>query len=189
VSERAKPARITPEPDAGHVPITEEFDRAKWTLPPPQVILVALVIVAVALAAVSWFARARPTSAGSIGEVAAVEMPDHNNVLAIVQFTIHNVGRKSMWIRDITAKLVTDKGEWTDVAANKSDLERYYKGFPELRQHAAEPFVQEMKIQPGGQQSGMILVGFPVSKDAFEHRKSLSVTVDLYDQRPLLLTK
>jgi len=32
--EATKPKATQPAPDAGHIPITEEMDSAKWTLPP-----------------------------------------------------------------------------------------------------------------------------------------------------------
>ena len=39
------PPRVAPPPrqaDAGHIPITEELDSAKWTLPPVGVILIGI---------------------------------------------------------------------------------------------------------------------------------------------------
>src|SRR3954453_2579548 len=35
-------------PDAGHVPMTEEMDSAKWSLPPIVPVLIALALVAIA---------------------------------------------------------------------------------------------------------------------------------------------
>jgi hypothetical protein len=46
----------------------------------------------------------------------------------------------------------------------------------------------EMKIVPGGEQKGTIIVSFPVNEDTFNKRKSLSVTVEPYDQRPLVIS-
>src|SRR5947209_19121880 len=37
-------------PDAGHVPMTEEMDSAKWSLPPIVPVLIALALVAIAVA-------------------------------------------------------------------------------------------------------------------------------------------
>src|SRR3954471_24083830 len=37
-------------PDAGHVPMTEEMDSAKWSLPPVVPVVVALAVVAIAVA-------------------------------------------------------------------------------------------------------------------------------------------
>jgi hypothetical protein len=35
----------------------------------------------------------------------------------------------------------------------------------------------------------MVLVSFPVSKDAFDKRKVLSVTLENYDRRPLVIAE
>ena len=47
----------------------------------------------------------------------------------------------------------------------------------------------ETKIPPGGKQHGTIIVSFPINKDAFDKRQSLSVVVSSYDQRDVVLTK
>src|SRR5215469_6104111 len=45
-----RPTPPPPPPDAGHIPITEELDKAKWTLPPAQVIVIGVVAVAIVVA-------------------------------------------------------------------------------------------------------------------------------------------
>src|SRR3954453_11924880 len=48
-SQTKRPPKPEP-PDAGHVPMTEEMDSAKWSLPPVVPVLIALGIVAVVIA-------------------------------------------------------------------------------------------------------------------------------------------
>lgn len=175
---------------AGQVPISEEFDRAKWTLPPLKPVLIAMALVAVVVAAAVWLVRPKPGAAGTIDDVYAAELPDKSSVLVAVQFTIRNISEKPFWVRGVSAHLKTDAGEWDDPAASAADFERYFQAFPDLRQHAAgKPWVKDVKIDPGGERAGAVIFSFPVGKDAFEKRKSLSVTVDAFDRRPLLITK
>jgi hypothetical protein len=47
----------------------------------------------------------------------------------------------------------------------------------------------ETKIQPGQKASGTIMVSFPVTKDAFDKRKSIAVTLTPYDEIPLTIKK
>lgn len=184
---RVKPSgQITNE--AGHIPLTEEFDRAKWTLPPVGVVLIALGVVAVVLAAWSWFGRAKPVASGGINDVGAVAV-DQNSVLVAIQFTMYNTTDKPIWIKEMSAKVKTDQGELSDTAASASDFQRYFQGFPDLRLHAGDPMLVETKIPPGGRQQGTIIVGFPINKDAFDKRQSLSVIVTPYDQRNVVITK
>ena len=44
-----------------------------------------------------------------------------------------------------------------------------------------------MKIAPGAEQKGAVLVSFPVTKEQFDARKDLNVTIEPYDQNPIVL--
>ncbi len=182
-----KAPTITP-PDAGHVPMTEEMDRAKWTLPPWQPVAIALVIVAVIVAVVVWQMSIKPLAEGGIEDVVAVQLPG-DNVLVALNVSLTNPGKKALWIRNLKARLNTEKGEFTDDAASPVDFERYFQAFPDLRQHAIEPLQVETKIVPGGQAKGTIVVSFPVNKEAFEQRKAISAIIEPYDQRAVVITK
>jgi hypothetical protein len=177
-----------PEPDAGHIPMTEEFDKAKWTLPPLGTVGMVLAVLAVIIGIVSFITRTRPAGAGNISEAYAIAMPD-NTVLAAVTLTLRNTTQKPLWIRNLKARIKTDQGEFTDDAANAVDFDRYFQAFPDLRGHSSQPLKVETKIMPGAQESGTVIVSFPVTVDDFNARKSLSVIVEPYDQRPITITK
>lgn len=183
-----EPNRDEPTPDAGHIPITEEFDRAKWTLPPMGVVGIVLVVIAVIVGIVSYAARPKPGATGSLDEAYAVAIPG-DSVLATIKVTLQNTGGKPLWIRNIKAQLKTDQGEYKDDAANAADFERYFQGYPDLRDHSMRPLRVETKINPGAQERGSVIVSFPVTLDNFSKRKSLSIIVEPYDQRPVTITK
>lgn len=166
----------------------EEFDRAKWTLPPAQILAIAIAAVAIVVAIVMYAARYKPVSAGSLGDVASVELADHNSVLVAINVTVRNIGQKPLWIHEMGAEVETDKGKFTDHAASAIDFDRYYQAYPTLKQKALPALMPEMKIAPGGEQKGTIIVSFPVNEDNFNKRKSLSVTVEPYDQRALVIS-
>ncbi len=187
------PADPSPVPTAGsdreqRIPVYEEYDKAKWTLPPPKIIGIALAILAVVVTIVVLLQRPAPTSSGSIDDVQVVE-PTSGGILVAINVTVHNVGHKPLYVHLIHAGVKTDKGEWSDDAASAVDYDRYYSAFPSLKQNAITAIKQEDKIPVGGEQKGRIIVSFPTTKDDFDHRKSLTVTIDAYDQRPLVITK
>lgn len=182
-----------PRPPAAPQPydiptLGEEFDRAKWTLPPAQIVAIAIAGVAIVVAIVMYVARYKPVSAGSLDDAAAVELADHNSVLVAVNVTVRNIGQKPLWVHQVTAGVDTDKGKFTDTAASAVDFDRYYQAYPTLKAHALPALMPEMKIMPGGELKGTVIVSFPVNQDTFDKRKSLSVTVEPYDQRALVLT-
>jgi hypothetical protein len=176
-----------PPPDAGHIPMSEEMDGARWTLPPIVPLLIAAAAVALIAGGYYWLGKAKPVSSGAIREVVAAEQPDKASVLVLVRVVVENKGDKPFWVRAMHAHLETSQGKWDDDAASAVDHDRYYLAFPELAAHRAPALQVETKIPPGGSQEGTLFVAFPVTKQAFDQRQSLSVTVDAYDQPSLVL--
>lgn len=181
------PLPKAPPPDAGHIPMTEEMDGARWTLPSLVPLLIAAAAVALLAGGYYWLGKPKPVSFGAIREVVAAEQPDKASVLVLVRLVVENRGEKPFWVRAMRVDLKTSQGEWTDEAASAVDHDRYFQAFPELAAHRAPALQVETKIPPGGNQEGMVIVSFPVTKQAFEQRQSLTVTVDAYDQPSLVL--
>jgi hypothetical protein len=188
---------VTPESAAQSGPtinIGDEFGTAKRNLPPPKVLGIGLALILV-ISAIVIFTQSRPTSSGSIDDVNAVEIPNQNSVLATINVTIQNNGKKAIWIHTMNASFETSapdsagKTEYTDEAGSPADFERYFQAFPELKTHAIAPLQVETKIQPGEKASGTIMVSFPVTKDVFDKRKSVSVIILPYDEIPVTLKK
>jgi hypothetical protein len=184
-----KPKARAPGPDAGHIPITEEMDSAKWTLPPVVPVVTVLLVLAAIIGVGAYLLRAKPGASGVLSGVYAAELPDKSSTMVLLQVSVTNIGNKPIWVRDIKAQLKTDQGEWSDDAASPQDYARYFQAFPELAQHQSPPLKPETKIAPGERVEGMVLVSFPVAKEAFDKRQSLSVTLENYDRRPMVITE
>lgn len=189
---------VTPAPkphtDAGHVPITEELDSAKWTLPPIVPVLIALAAVAIIVALVSFVNRPTPAASGEITDVQAVEMTGSKGdktMLVALNVKLRNTTDRTLYIKTVYGELSTPgtSEPIRDEAASFVDFDRYYAGYPDLKQNAIDPLKPETKIRPGAEASGRIIVMFPVSREQFDARKSIAVRLDLYDQRPVVITK
>jgi len=193
----------TPEPAADPAPepamdlgpgpgvnIGEEFGTAKRNLPPAKIVGIVLAAAALLLGIFAFLDRAKPQGGGSVDNIAVTEIPNQNAVLVAVNVTLHNAGEKPLWIHDIKATLKTDAGEFSDVAASAVDYDRYFQAFPALKERALAALPPETKIPVGGQAQGTVVVSFPVTRDGFDKRKSLSVIIQPYDQPlPVVLTK
>lgn len=193
--DSAKP-KPTPPPkqdadsyDRAHVPMGEEFDKAKWTLPPWQPVVIALVVVGIVVAIVSWVTKAKPQGKATIDNINVVQLQAGDSVLVAINATLSNTGKKPLWIHDIKAQVTTEKGDFSDEAAPAVDVERYYQAFSDLKQNTLPALLPEAKIAPGGQQAGTMVFSFPVTKDQFDKRKTLTVTIQPYDQKAVVLTK
>jgi len=184
-----QPQPSDPEPqfkDAGHIPMTEEMDSAKWTLPPMVPILGALVGVAVVVGVIALTTRAKPVVEGAITRVAAAEQ--ETNTMVAVQVKLENKIQKQLWIKDIRSELETADGKtYPDHASPAADLDRYLQAFPALKPAQAAPLAEELKIPAGTSHTGYTIFSYPVSKAAFDARKSLTIRIGMYDQPTLVL--
>ena len=176
-----------PPPDAGHMPMTEEMDSARWTLPPLVPLLIAATAVALFAGGYYWLGKGEIVSTGAIQEVVAAEQPDKASVLVLVRVLVENKAEKPLWVRAMRVTLKTSQGEWTDEAASAVDHDRYFQAYPELAARRGPPLRVEDRIPARASQEGVILVTFPVSKQAFDERQSLTVTIDPYDRGVLIL--
>ena len=61
---------------------------------------------------------------------------------------------------------------------------------PTLKINAQPALAPEDKLQPGQELTRTVIVSFPVSLEAFNQRRSVSVVIQPYDQPvPVVLTK
>ena len=210
MSSPSSPVVKKPEearPDAGHVPMTEELDSARWSLPPVVPVVIAAAVLAIALGIYLASSRKPPTSTGSAVRVVALPMHieskgsiapgqegtiDENveksdSVLVNIALDVKNAIGKPMYIKGLQAKLVTEKGEFTDDAAPASDYERIVQAYQQLSIPDLKPFQVESSIPANADQKALAIFSFPVSRDDWDKRKSLQATVNFYDHSPLVI--
>jgi hypothetical protein len=174
--------------ETASVPITEfdigdEFGTAKRTLPPAGIVLICIAAVAVIVGIFAFWERPKPQGAGSIDFVSAVEVPGQNMTLAAITLTLHSTTTKPLWVKSLKAQITTADGSTLDDdAASAVDMDRYFQAFPALKESAEPPLPPETKLLAGTQQKGTIIVGFKVTREAFDQRKGLTVTIQPYDQ-------
>jgi hypothetical protein len=185
----APPPRPATPAESGVPTIGEEFDSAQRTLPPAKILLLAAAGVALIIALVALVQKPHPPGNGSIDNIAAVEVTGQNSVLVAINVTLSNQEEKPLYIHTLQAKLQTASGDFSDEAASPVDFERYFQAFPALQRAAIDPLKVETKIAPGAMVRGTIVVSFPVNQAAFEGRKSLSVVIQPYDMRAVVITK
>ena len=183
-----RPDKPLPPPPPPPQPITEfhigeEFGTVKRNLPPAGIVLICIAAVALIVGIFAFTERAKPQGAGSINFVAAAEVPGQNMILAAITMTLRNTADKPLWIHTLKARLTTaDDKIFDDNAASAVDLDRYFQAFPALKESSEPPLSPETKLPAGAAQRGTIIVGFKVTKEAFDRRKSLIVTIQPYDQ-------
>ncbi|HXY49211.1 MAG TPA: hypothetical protein VEI01_07150 [Terriglobales bacterium] len=196
-----RPAPAAPPPASGEKPklnlgpgvgisVQQDMAAPERKLPPVKILVIAIAALAVIVGILSFFTRAKPQGAGSVDNVAAVEIPGQNAMLVALTVTLRNTGEKTLWIHTLHGKLKTASGEYSDDAASAVDLERYFQAFPALRQNSTHALMPETKLLPGESIRGTMVVSFPVKQEEFDKRQSISAVIQPYDQPvPVVLAK
>ena len=172
----------SPEPTT-EFHIGDEFGTAKRNLPPAGIVLICIAVIVVIVGIFAFEQRPKPQGAGAIDFVAAADVPGQNMIMAAITLTLRNTADKPLWIHTLKAQLTTaDDKTFDDEAASAVDLDRYFQAFPALKESSEPPLSPETKLLAGAEQRGTIIVTFKVTKEAFDQRKSLAVTIQPYDQ-------
>jgi hypothetical protein len=174
-------------PDAGHIPITEEMDSAKWTLPPIIPLLVAAVVVGILVAAVVLSNRTKPSASLAITKV--VSASQESNTMVAIQIKLDNQVEGPLWIKQIQAEVETPDGKkYSDNAAPGVDGPRYLEAFPPLAEAKADWLKEDLKIPTKTSFNGVAIFSYPVDKAAFDKRKQVTLRIQLYDRATLVAT-
>jgi hypothetical protein len=177
-----------PEPNAAQVPITEEFDSFKHTMPNAVPVVVAMLLVVAVIGIFSYAFRAKPVVAGSIDEAFAATIPNQNSSLAILTLNFQNVTEKPLWLNNINVAVHAKNANFNDDFGSVTDFPRYFQAVPALEQHARPGLVRDSKFAPREKASGSVIVSFPLTQEEFDARDSLTVTLTFADHPPVKFT-
>ena len=182
-TQPVSPASLPSSARPAQFHIGEEFGTAKRNLPPAGIVLMCIAAVGLMVGIFAFEQRPKPQGAGSVDFVTAADVPGQHMILAAITVTLRNGGDKPLWIHTVKAQLTTaDDKTFDDEAASAVDLDRYFQAFPALKESSEPPLSPETKLLAGTTQRGTIIVAFKVTKEAFDRRKSLVVTIQPYDQ-------
>lgn len=188
------PPPQTPTPPATPagptINIGEEYGTAKKNLPPAKIVLIAVAGVLVIVLIASFLKRAKPQASGTLDNIVAIEVPGQTTTMVALTFTLHNTSDKALYVRAIEGKVITATGENTADAVSTVDFDRYFQAFPALKNGAQPPLAPETRMEVGQSLTRTIIAAFPISLDAFNQRKSVSVVLWPYNYTvPVVMTK
>ncbi len=147
-----------------------------------KIVLIAVGAVLVVVLIASFLKRAKPQAAGSLDNVVAVEIPGQTSTMVALTFTLHNTSEKTFYVRTLGGSLKTASGEDSADAVSAVDFDRYFQAFPTLKNGAQPALAPETEIPVGSSVTRTIIVAFPVTLDAFNQRKSVSVVIWPYNE-------
>ena len=170
-------------PNAGQVPMTEEFDNLKHTMPNTAPMVVAMLLVLVVLGVLIFAFRSKPVVSGSIDDVVATTVPGQNSSLALVNLSFRNDYDKTLRLVNLSITVHAKGTDFRDEMGSVADFPRYTKYFPALAQHAQEPLARDTRYAPRQKASGSVIVAFPLTQEEFDNCDSLTATM-IFDNYP-----
>jgi hypothetical protein len=178
------------KPTGPTINIGEEFGTAKKNLPPGKILVIAIIVLGIVVAFISFLRRAKPQATGTLDNVVAVEIPGQNSTMAALTFTVHNTSGKMLYVHTLQGSIKAPSGDAMGDAVSAVDFNRYFQAFPALQNGARPPLSPEASIQPGETTSRTIIVVFPMSLESFNNRQVLAVVIWPYNETvPIVLSK
>jgi hypothetical protein len=177
-----------PEPNAAQVPITEEFDSLKHTMPNAVPVAVAMLLVVAVVGMLAYILRAKPVVIGSIDEAFAVTIPSQNSSLAIVNLNFQNVTDKPLRLLNVNVAVHAKGSDFKDDFGSVADFPRYFQAFPALEQHAQRGLLRDTKLAPLEKAAGSVIVSFPLTQEEFDARDSMTAVLTFADHAPVKIT-
>jgi hypothetical protein len=161
-------------------------------------ILIALIVSTLAVVAWIRFERKTPVATGEIARISifpvqakitggaagtpGMEGQDQivNQLLVFAHIRLHNPNTAPITIVDDWAVVTLPDGETRrSAAASQADFDKVFQAYPQLAPMRMDPLRRELQIQPGQSADGLVVFSYPLSREDWDKRKSMQVTLSL----------
>jgi hypothetical protein len=164
----------------------------------------AFVIVVLAIAAYVYFNDKPPVHAGQVLSVnvypihrdfkagdstegLAGQGDTYDELLVLADVRIENQTTIPLFLHDMWGVVDLQNEEDRSLAASQSDFTKVFTAYPDLRPLRKDPLQRDLTLQPGQQVEGMMVFNYQISKEQWDARSGMDLTVSFLHQKPLLL--
>ena len=168
--------------------------------------LIALILTS--LIVVIWvrFGRKTPTATGDIARVViypvqakitggAAGMPGMqgqdeviNQLLVFAHVRLHNPNQAPITIVDDWGVITLPDGSTQrSIGASTADFDKLFQAYPQLAPLRMDPLRRNIQIQPGQSIDGLVVFSYPISREDWEKRKSMEVSVSFNGAKDVTL--
>ena len=168
--------------------------------------LIALILTSLIVVVWVRFGRKTPTATGDIARIAiypvqakiaggAAGMPGMqgqdeiiNQLLVFAHVRLHNPNQAPITLVDDWGIVtLADGSTQRSVGANTADFEKVFQAYPRLAPLRMDPLRRSIQIQPGQSIDGMVVFSYAMSRDDWDKRKSMQVTVSFNGAKDMTL--
>jgi hypothetical protein len=150
-----------------------------------------IAVFAIGLIALAWwqYQKKEIIASGSIQNLKVIEQPgreDAKSIIVSADVHLKNDSERPLVYYSSEATLDANGGPFKDEPGGVSDVPRYFQAYPDLKSNE-KPLTPDTKLAAHQELVGVIVLSFPVSKQTFDQRKGLSISVNFRDQAPVVI--
>ncbi|AXC11153.1 hypothetical protein ACPOL_1811 [Acidisarcina polymorpha] len=169
-------------------------------------ILAAAVVVLLVIGAYVYFGEKPPVAAGEVAHLTAYPVHRVSNsaleatpaaakveqtfdqIVVVAEVRLHNRSHGPLFLSDMSAVLSLPGEEQRSLAANPTDFNRVFVAYPDLVPIKQPPLLRDTTIPAGGSVEGELVFNYPITKQQWDLRRSLDITISFLHQKDLVLT-
>jgi len=167
--------------------------------------LIAVVILAAAIGAYVYFGETPPVAVGEITHLTAYPVHRVSNgtlamnpsaakventfdeIIVVAEVRLHNQSKGPVFLSDMSAVVSLPNEEDRSLAATTSDYNRVFIAYPELLPMKTQPLLRDITIPAGETVEGQLIFNYPLTKEQWDLRRSLDITLSFLHQKDLVL--
>lgn len=157
------------------------------------------------IAAYVYFNEKPPAAAGEVTHLTAYPIHQVSNaipegsraarvelnfdeIIVIAQVRLHNQSDGPLFLSDMAALLSLPGEEHRSLAASPNDYNRVFVAYPQLASMKQQPLLRDTTIPAGQTVEGQLVFNYPITKDQWDLRRSLDITLSFLHQKDLTLS-
>jgi hypothetical protein len=169
-------------------------------------VLLALIISSLVVVVWIRFERKTPVATGDVARIAiypvqaritggnagtpGMEGQDQiiNQLLVFAHVRLHNPNTAPITIVDDWAIVTLPNGETRrSLGASTTDFNKVFQAYPQLAPLRMDPLRRDIQIQPGQSVDGLVVFSYPLSREEWDSRKSMQVTISFNGAKDVTL--
>jgi hypothetical protein len=169
-------------------------------------VLIALIISALVVVVWVRFGRKTPVATGDIARISIYPVQARitggaagtpgmqgqdeivNQLLVFAHVRLHNPNSGPITIVDDWAVVTLPDGETRhSEAASQVDFNKVFLAYPQLAPVRMDPLRRDLQIQPGQSVDGLVVFSYPLSREDWDKRKSMQVTLSFNGAKDVTL--
>jgi hypothetical protein len=167
-------------------------------------LLIAAVIVMLAIGAYVYFGQRPPAASGEVthltaypihkvtnnipyGSKAAHVEQTFDEIIVVAQVRLRNQTQGPLFLSEMTCLVGLPGEEHRSIAASINDYNRVFIAYPELLPMKQQPLLRDTTIAAGDTVEGQLIFNYPITKDQWDLRRSVDITISFLHQNDLVL--